>query len=152
MDQFLRCFLSDLGQPTEYVAADEAILNELANKVPSALIKYWRELGFSVFRQGLLTLCNPIDWQPVVDEWIVGTELTELDQFIPVMLGPMGKLKLFGLRQGYRISLLPLDGAFIGTRDKAQHGLETAAKVLFLASTSEYEIKDEQFTLPQALP
>lgn len=151
MDECLEYFLSHWGQPTERVPADEETLTRFAPHLPATLIEYWRELGFSVFQDGLMTLCNPIEWQPVIDEWIEDTELKNLDTFIPVMRGALGSFKLFGIQHGCRISLLPVDRAYVGTRDQATYGMRLAIESLFLADPKEHDLQEEKFTFPQAL-
>ena len=58
-------FLKQWGEPTQRIEADEAVLAQLAPSVPPLLINYWRHLGFSVFKDGLMSLCNPLEWKPI---------------------------------------------------------------------------------------
>ena len=80
-------FLKQWGEPTQRIEADEAVLAQLAPSVPPRLIDYWRRLGFSVFKDGLMSLCNPLEWKPLIDEWLKDTELERLDVFIPILRG-----------------------------------------------------------------
>jgi hypothetical protein len=116
-DYYLKKFLNNWGQPTQIVRPEEDLLRDLGRKVPANLIRYWRELGFSVFKDGLMLLCNPVDWKPVVDEWIEGTELETLDDYIPIMRGAFGDFYLFGLRHGSTATLFIWEGAVMGDRD-----------------------------------
>jgi hypothetical protein len=137
MDWDLKEFLNIWGQPTQRIKADEGVLRQLAGKVPSNLIDYWRELGFSVFKDGLLCLCNPLEWKPVVDEWIEGTELETLDAYIPLMKGPFGDIGLFGLRYGSSAKLFPLSGALMGDRDLPKCSKEISIGTKFSLSSPE---------------
>jgi hypothetical protein len=116
-DYYLKEFLSAWDKPTQMVRPDEELLRKLEQRVPANLIRFWRELGFSVFKDGLMLLCNPVDWKPVVDEWIEGTELETLDEYIPIMRGPFGDFQLFGLRHGSSATLYILEGTVMGDRD-----------------------------------
>jgi hypothetical protein len=116
-DYYLNEFLNNWGRPTQMLRPDENLLRELARKIPANLIRYWRELGFSVFKDGLMLLCNPVDWKPVVDEWIKGTELETLDNYIPIMRGAFGDFNLFGLRHGSVANLFIWEGAVMGDRE-----------------------------------
>jgi hypothetical protein len=119
------------GQPTEKIEADEAALERMRFHVPQRLIDLWREFGFSVYQNGLMTIVNPMDWKSVTDEWIVGTDLFELDTFIPIFKGAYGDFQLFGIHYGLKASLMPTMGAYVCTGDKAEHGLDIATRSMF---------------------
>lgn len=131
--------LEEWGQPTERIPADEAALERLRRYVPKHLIGLWRALGFSVFKNGLMTIVNPLDWKPVIDEWIAGTELFDLDTFVPLIKGAYGDFRLFGLEYGCSVTLMPAMGSFVGTRDKAQVGLNIAVSGYFGEAYNTYD-------------
>ncbi|MFA9950031.1 GAD-like domain-containing protein [Dentiradicibacter hellwigii] len=138
MDEYLEGFLEDWGEPTQRIEADEAVLAQLAPSVPPLLINYWRHLGFSVFKDGLMSLCNPLEWKPLIDEWIKGTELEQLDVFIPVMKGVYGEFELLGIHYGFSPLLMTLDGGFIGDREYPECSLETCIKSLFMIQPDKF--------------
>ena len=132
MDESLEGFLKTWGNPTRHIEADEAVLAALAHRVPPILIEYWRHLGFSVFKNGLMTLCNPLEWKPLIDEWINGTELEQLDIFIPVMKGVRGEFHLFGINHGFKPGLSPIDGRYVGSREIPQVHFDVSIKQLLM--------------------
>ena len=138
MDEYLEGFLEDWGEPTQRIEADEAVLAQLAPSVPPLLIDYWRHLGFSVFKDGLMSLCNPLEWKPLIDEWLKGTELEQLDVFIPIMRGVCGEFELFGINYGFRPRLSTVNGGYIGSREIPEVPLEIAAKVLFMTQPDDF--------------
>ena len=103
------------GQPTEKIEADEAALERMRFHVPPRLIDLWREFGFSVYQNGLMTIVNPMDWKSVTDEWIVGTKLFDLDTFIPIFKSAYGNFRLFGIHDGYTATVMPIRGAFVSS-------------------------------------
>jgi hypothetical protein len=129
------------GQPTEKIEADEAALERMRFHVPQRLIDLWREFGFSVYQHGLMTIVNPMDWKPVTDEWIVGTELFDLDTFIPIFKGAYGDFQLFGIHHGHKATLMPAMGAFVSLGEKAEYGIDIAVRSMFGSS----EVKEYDF-------
>ena len=131
-------FLKQWGEPTQRIEADEAVLAQLAPSVPPLLIDYWRHLGFSVFKDGLMSLSNPLEWKPLIDEWIKGTELEQLDVFIPIMRGVRGDFYLFGINYGFKPELSPINGGYIGSREIPQIPLDVSIKGLFMSQPDEF--------------
>ncbi len=127
------------GQPTEKIEADEAALERMRFHVPQRLIDLWREFGFSVYQNGLMTIVNPMDWKSVTNEWIVGTELFDLDTFIPIFKGAYGDFRLFGIQNGYAATLMPAMGAFVGSREKPSYSVEASIRGEFGKEHSEYD-------------
>jgi hypothetical protein len=152
MDEDLEYFLSKWGQPTERVPATEADLARLAQHVPPILIEYWREIGFSVFKEGLMTVTNPLEWMDVTNEWVAGTELAELDTFIPIMRGAFGRFRLLGLKHGYKASLEVTMAAYFGDREKPRYDLNISIKGGFSGSNpDDYDTGDKTLDFAKAL-
>ena len=138
MDEYLEGFLEDWGEPTQRIEADEAVLAQLAPSVPPLLINYWRHLGFSVFKDGLMSLCNPLEWKPLIDEWLKGTELEQLDVFIPIMRGVCGEFELFGINYGFTPKLITLYSGYVGSREIPKVSLETTTKGVFMTQPKHF--------------
>lgn len=138
MDQSLEYFMSKMGRPTQRIEADAATLSLLIPKVPPTLAAYWREVGFSVFKDGLMALVNPLEWQDIADEWLEDTELDALDEFIPIMRGAFGNLKLYGIHRGLRATLGPVTGLFYASKDDEGHFRERGGDFL-IRSTFEIQ-------------
>jgi hypothetical protein len=152
MDRHLEVFFLEWGKPTQYIAADDASLEQLAPTVPPKLIEFWKTIGFSVFKDGLLTVVNPLDWQDTVDEWIVGTELETLDNFIPLMKGAFGDFKLFGTRKGYKNQLDTMTSQFIGRRELPKYDLDFLIQTFFaIESPSDWDLDEKSLNFTKAL-
>jgi hypothetical protein len=138
------------GQPTEKIEADEAALERMRFHVPQRLIDLWREFGFSVYQNGLMTIVNPMDWKSVTDEWIVGTELFDLDTFIPIFKGAYGNFRLFGINYGYTALLMPIRGAFIGLREKPECSVDVSIRCEFGGDLKRYDISNKSCNFEMA--
>lgn len=147
MDENLEYFLSKWGEPTQFVAADEAILEQLTAIVPPKLIEFWKITGFSVFKDGLLTVVNPLDWQDTVDEWIEGTELETLDSFIPLMKGAFGDFRLFGINKGYEIQLDTRLETYYGDRELPKYSMEFLVQNFFSGQSPRHWDNNEDKSL-----
>ena len=77
-----------------------------------------------------MSLCNPLEWKPLIDDWLKGTELEQLDVFIPVMKGVYGEFKLFGINYGFTPVLMTVDTGFVGDREYPACSLEISFEVL----------------------
>jgi hypothetical protein len=138
------------GQPTEKIEADEAALERMRFHVPPRLIDLWREFGFSVYQHGLMTIVNPMDWKSVTDEWIVGTELFDLDTFVPIFKGAYGNFRLFGINYGYTALLTPIRGAFIGLREKPEYSIDVSIRCEFGGDLKRYDIENKSCNFEMA--
>jgi hypothetical protein len=151
MNESVEYFLEIWGKPTEVVSTDEATLRKLGRYVPENLIEYWRELGFSVFQEGLMAICNPIDWKPLADEWIAGTELEDLDNFFPILRGAMGQMSLLGARHGYTIALYPVEGqAFVTKPEPAEDAASYSVESLLFLDPDYFAIEGDDFNFATA--
>ncbi len=68
-------FVRKWGAASIPVEVPEERFSEFAGLVPDLLIEFWREFGYSGFHNGLLWICDPVEWQPAVDAWTAGLEL-----------------------------------------------------------------------------
>jgi hypothetical protein len=152
MDKLQQHFLSKWGSPSQRVPAAETDLAALAPHAPAILIEYWREIGFSVFKDGLMMVTNPLDWQDTVNEWLQGTELEAFDRFIPIMRGAFGDIRLLGIDKGFTPLLMPSDGAYMGDREEPKYELDFQVRTAFATSDPvTYDISDKTLNFATAL-
>ncbi|MFF0612733.1 GAD-like domain-containing protein [Nocardia tengchongensis] len=107
------------GHPTTTTAVPAERFEQYGERVPGYLLDLWRELGFAGFRHGLLWLCDPEQWQPVVDAWTDGLDLPfGTDTWIAVSRSAFGAMSLWGQRTGMSLTIRPWYG-WISPFDKS---------------------------------
>jgi hypothetical protein len=87
------------GEPehAQRAAPDEAA--RYADRVPSALLRFWMERGRGAFEQGKFWICDPAPLQPVLDEIFGGDpELDPVDMTV-VGYSAFGDLKVWHRRR-----------------------------------------------------
>jgi hypothetical protein len=152
MESGLAFFLSRWGAPTTRVLAQDGALNQLSHLVPSSLVDAWRSIGFSAFKEGLMAVCNPMEWQSTLEEWISGTELESLDRFIPVMRSAFGDMRLFGIRNGHHATVSPVWGAYFGDRRTPSGELGFLAEsTLVFSDPKDFDSGDQRLTFSAAV-
>ncbi|MEV0356385.1 GAD-like domain-containing protein [Nocardia sp. NPDC050697] len=108
------------GRPTSFHAAPPERFEMFAGVVPDFLLEVWRELGFSGFRKGLFWICDPVVWQPTVDEWTPDLTLPfEETRWVAVSRTAFGRLVLWGERTGLSLTVVPYSGMIFPV-DKSQ--------------------------------
>ncbi|MGW5440952.1 GAD-like domain-containing protein [Nocardia asteroides] len=136
--------LSRLGKPHSIVAGESGVIERYRGVVPDLLLEVWREVGFSGFAKGLLWLCNPEEWQPVVDEWITGLSLPFRDEWVPFTRTAFGTVTMWGKRTGVSLTIDPQNG-FVVPVDQTEtmvDDLETRLQIL-VALKSDPDMLDE---------
>lgn len=104
------------GTPYVFVDVPAERFSEFAGSVPDLLIDFWREFGYSGFHNGLLWICDPVEWQPAVDAWTAGVELaTGPDQWIAVTRTAFGAMQLWGRRTGMSLEVVPHHGLIVSS-------------------------------------
>ncbi|GAA5102684.1 GAD-like domain-containing protein [Nocardia iowensis] len=109
------------GRPSFSVPTPEERFEKYAGLLPNFLLDLWRELGFAGFRKGLLWLCDPEEWQTVVDEWTSGVDLPfGDDKWIAVTRSAFGRMTLWGQRTGLSLTITPYSG-WLMPMDKSKY-------------------------------
>ncbi|GEM34033.1 hypothetical protein NN3_50400 [Nocardia neocaledoniensis NBRC 108232] len=104
-----RWYTSWTGEPLDRVPVPESYFDEYG-ELPDVVRAFWREVGFAGFDKGLLWVCDPREWQPIVDEWLSGLDLPEShrDGQIPLFRTAFGEIICFKAGMGNLIRIDPL--------------------------------------------
>ncbi|WP_207843527.1 GAD-like domain-containing protein [Williamsia soli] len=97
------------GAPIDQRAVPDSYFDEYSN-LPDIVHSFWREVGFAGFDQGLLWVCDPHDWQPIVDEWLAGLDLPDTHRtgHIPLIRTAFGEIICFTAGLGNLVRIDPL--------------------------------------------
>ena len=99
-DEDFDFFIEDIGKPKECVACDEKIIAAYEHKLPEQLFKYWRELGWCAYGDGLIWMVNPAEYEEVLQNWIEGTVFEDRDDLSVVARTAFGELYIWSKGKG----------------------------------------------------
>ena len=74
------------------------------------MLDLWREIGFAGFGNGLLWVCDPHTWQPIVNTWLDGVDLADeyRGEQIPIFRTAYGKIYCFKSGLGQKLIINPI--------------------------------------------
>ncbi|MGH3580060.1 MAG: GAD-like domain-containing protein [Mycobacterium sp.] len=103
-------FVSRWGEPIDPVHVPDSYFDEYGEQLPVILHDLWREIGFAGFGDGLLWVCDPHYWQPIVDAWLEGVELPAEYRGgqIPILRTAYGKIYCFKRELGQKLIINPV--------------------------------------------
>ncbi len=138
-------FISVWGEPTCRVEAPPDRIDQLRGWVPDAMHDYWQTFGFSGFADGLLWLCDPIQWQPAADAWTRDISLVMgADTWLPIARSAFGEMELWGQRTGLSLTVQPWSGMVfpVDNRDEMSSAADRDIQVESYFETSDPESLD----------
>lgn len=140
-DEHFEIFVEEFGDVTTRVPAPNSEIEKWRSTMPSALLEYWADEGWSGFAQGLFWIVNPEDFKDVLAEWLAGTPLEKIDQFHVIARTAFGKLYLWGEKTGPSAEIVSSDHSVLCLeRDlkKPVKSPELALRVFFSGSAPSY--------------
>jgi len=108
-DEHFEIFVEEFGEVTTRVPASSSAINGWRSTMPSALLGYWSEEGWSGFGKGLFWIVNPDDFEDLLAEWLEGTPLAKVDHFHVIARTAFGKLYLWGEKTGASAEIVASD-------------------------------------------
>ncbi|WP_127841652.1 GAD-like domain-containing protein [Actinomyces wuliandei] len=86
--------------------------------LPRSVLRVWRRFGLEGFGRGLFWVTDPVEWEPVVSEWLdpVRDRLPFSDTFHCLARSAMGNLFLWGENSGDSLEVDPTYGEVIVDR------------------------------------
>jgi len=110
VDKYLAAFIDEFGQTTSPHSAAPDVLEKFGGRLPSRLLEYWKELGFSGFSDGMFWITNPDDYESAIEEWIGDTPIMEEDAYYVIGRSGFGDLYLWGEKNGHKYTINPANG------------------------------------------
>lgn len=98
VDQYFNEFLNYGGFTpiAESTSVDKETYEGFQNKLPSRLLKYWKEYGFTGFSDGLFWIVNPNNYQDTLNKWLQKTPLAERESYYVIARSAFGELYIWG--------------------------------------------------------
>ncbi|OBB97162.1 GAD-like domain-containing protein [Mycolicibacterium peregrinum] len=102
-------FISRWGEPIDPIEVPQSYFDEYGDQLPELMLDLWREIGFAGFGNGLLWVCDPHAWQPIVDTWLDGVELPDHYRGgqIPIFRTAYGEINCFKQGLGQKLTIKP---------------------------------------------
>jgi hypothetical protein len=104
-DEDFKYFVTNFGEATYRVATPPTSIEKWRGRLPDRLLTYWTDEGWSGYANGLFWFVNPDDYEDLVDEWLDGTRLDEVDAFHAIARTAFGELFLFGESTGRSVKI-----------------------------------------------
>ena len=147
-DEDFEVFIEEFGEATHRTDVPAFAAERWLGKLPDQLIHYWKEEGWCAYLNGLLWTVNPEDYEDLVDEWLEGSPLEQIDAFHVIARSAFGDLYLCGESSGQSaticcpinaISALPKE-----LKAKSPERRDSSIRAFFGASSlTEYDYSDE---------
>ena len=99
-EHFRNMFKNRIGSPDRYTEVDKKILEKFQGILPDELLMYWKEYGFSSFKDGLMWLTNPDDYSDLVKAYLKGTQFENRTDLYAVARNAFGQLYLWESSKG----------------------------------------------------
>jgi hypothetical protein len=99
-DESFECFIDEFGEATQRRDVTADALERWRGKLPDKLLHYWQTEGWCAYANGRFWTVDPGDYEDIVDEWLEGSALEQVDAFHVIGRSGLGLLHLFGEQTG----------------------------------------------------
>jgi len=107
LDKEFDYFLKKFSKAKECVACDEEVILAYEHKLPEQLFKYWRELGWCAYGDGLIWMVNPAEYEEILENWIEGTVFEDRDDLSVIARNAFGELYIWAKGKGEVLATNP---------------------------------------------
>lgn len=104
-DEDFELFIEEFGEETSRTDVPMSAIQKWRGKIPDRLLKYWQAEGWCGYANGLFWTVNPDDYEDLVDEWLAGTPIEQLDRFHVIARSAFGGLFLWGEKTGNSVTV-----------------------------------------------
>lgn len=98
-------FISKFGEATKSVEVPATSIENWRGKLPEQLLKYWKEEGWCEYANGLFCTVDTNEYEDLIDEWLEGTKLEQLDAFHVIARSAFGDLYACGEKTGRSVMI-----------------------------------------------
>jgi hypothetical protein len=146
LDEDYAFFIKQFGAPTTRQEVPESSVARYENKLPGQLIEYWKEFGWCGYGDGLFWTVNPQEYEAVLAQWLVDTELYHQDNYYVIARSAFGDLYVWGEKSGYCVTIAAYMARF-STRVSIFTGekLDFGVRVFFSSMDPDYNDLDFLF-------
>ena len=146
-DEFIKMFNEEFGEATSRAEVADETCERWRGKLPDKLLTFWKEEGWCGYRNGLLWITDPDDYEDLVEGWLEGTLLDELDIFHVVARTAFGSLYLCGEKSGQSVKVNPaIHGVFAlknELKPKSPRDRDFSINSFLMSGKSDFDLDDE---------
>jgi hypothetical protein len=137
-DKSFQIFVDKFGEATHRRPVPEPSLLKFQNVLPKQLLSYWQEEGWSGYADGLFWIVNPEEYDGLVELWLSGTPLEEIDKYRVVARSGFGDLYLWGEHNSRNFVITCADNSVIASEKELRapaKNPDVAVKAFFASKT-----------------
>jgi hypothetical protein len=108
MDEFFQDFLKEMSPQVSRLDVPQSSFDKYRGKLPNKLLEYWQERGWGGYANGLFTIVDPEEYEPVLDAWIGETPYMDKDAYHIIARSAFGNLFFWGERSGSTLVIEPV--------------------------------------------
>lgn len=116
-EYFKGMFKNEFGSPDRYIEANEDVINKYQGILPDELLLYWKEYGFSSFKNGLYWITNPDKYTKLVQSYLKGTPFESRSNLYVVARSAFGKLYIWESTKGGSLRLFSMYNMVFSSAD-----------------------------------
>ncbi len=119
-DEFIQLLIGNLGEAGSRRDVPESSIEKYRSRLPDALLRYWQEEGWSSYADGLFWIVDPEPYREILDMWLHGTELADIDKYHVIARDAFGSLYAWGERYQRKITVSSLAGGIVALKNQLQ--------------------------------
>ncbi|WP_118186163.1 GAD-like domain-containing protein [Paraburkholderia phosphatilytica] len=141
-------FIDEFGEATLRIDAPESSIGKWSGKLPDRILEFWKDEGWSAYADGLLWIVDPDDYEDIVDEWLDGSGLDQIDAFHAIARTAFGKLYIFGESTGQSVTINCVTNSIFALprnlKKRDQRGLDISVRSFFCTEQKACDLADEE--------
>lgn len=146
-DDDFQVFIDEFGESTSRIVIPQSTISRWTGKLPARLLGQWAAEGWSSHADGLFWTVNPNEYEDLVDEWLDGTSLEEIDAFHAIARTAFGKLFLCGETTGQSVMINCATNSIFALpknlKKKDDRRLDISIRSFFCLSKDSCDLDDE---------
>ncbi|MBB2488148.1 DUF1851 domain-containing protein [Mitsuaria sp. WAJ17] len=140
-DEDFEGFIEEFGEATYHQAVPQEAIDQWRGKLPDKLLHYWQTEGWNGYAHGRFWIVNPDDYEDIVDEWLEGSPLEQVDSFHVIARTAFGKIYLCGEKAGCEVKIeCGLHGIFVMDLEPKERSIWERELPWFFSSRSPDEV------------
>lgn len=134
-------FLEEFSPQIEVTKLTQHDLAHYNGIIPTALLDFWNDAGWSGYSNGIFWSSNPAEFDPVLQYWLAATGVLNNDTYTVIGRSAFGDLYLWGTRTGASVVIHPLTSS-VTTKEPnseiSKGNSDAAISAFFLSKDKEY--------------